>query len=295
MRRNLVLLRVGPNSLHEQWFSDGLPRNWDLYLSPYAPMDGPAAVDCTVGDVVPGPKWSGIREVLHTWSGWRSYERIWLPDDDILTSQRVINEMFDVASGVGFELFAPALDGRSHYAHFDMLQNRSFFGRWVGFVEIMVPGFSRTALETLLPTLDLSETGWGLGLDSVWPKLLDYKNVGIIDGLPVTHTRPIGQRRDQELAQRMLGESDEILHQYDCRQVHATFGAFGPDLVPLDMSPEVLLTELVRGWQYVFERDPRVLAWIVAYQGQYFRWPDYPVEGTPDRDPPERDPTAARN
>src|SRR3954452_12570605 len=134
-----------------------------------------------------------------------------------------------------------------------MLQNRSFFGRWVGFVEIMVPGFSRTALESLLPTLDLSETGWGLGLDSVWPKLLNYRNVGVIDALAVTHTRPIGQRRDDELAKRMLDESDAILDQYDCGQVHATFGAFGPDLARLDLAPEELLVGLVSGWQYVFE------------------------------------------
>jgi len=286
VRRNLVLLRVGPNSLHEQWFSDDEPRNWDLYLSPYVSTGAQTGVDCTIGDVVPGPKWSGIREVLNTWSGWRDYDHIWLPDDDILTSQPVINQMFDTARGVGLDLFAPALDERSYYAHFDMLQNRSFFGRWVGFVEIMVPGFSRTALETLLPTLDLSETGWGLGLDSVWPKLLDYKNIGVIDGLAVTHTRPIGQRRDDELARRMLDESDVILERYECRQVHATFGAFGADLAALDLAPEALLAELVCGWQYVFERDPRVLAWIVDYQGQFFTWPDYPVEGTPDRDPP---------
>jgi len=233
-----------------------------------------------------GPKWSGIREVLHRWSGWRDYDRIWLPDDDILTNQDVINAMFDVASGVGLDLFAPALDTDSYYAHFDMLQNRSFFGRWVGFVEIMVPGFSRTALESLLPTLDLSETGWGLGLDSVWPKLLNYRNVGVIDALAVTHTRPIGQRRDDELAKRMLDESDVILAKYDCRQVHATFGAFGADLAPIALSPEVLLAELVTGWQYVFEGDPRVLAWIVDFQTQFATWPAYPVEGTPDRKPP---------
>jgi hypothetical protein len=285
-RRNLVLLRVGPNSLHEQWFSDDETRNWDLVLSPYVPIEPQRGVQCTVGDVVPGPKWSGLREVLHTWSGWRDYEQIWLPDDDILASQRVINDMFDVASGVGLDLFAPALDEHSHYAHFDMLRNRSFFGRWVGFVEIMVPGFSCTALDRLLPTLDLSETGWGLGLDSVWPKLLGYRNVGVIDGLTVTHTRPIGQRRDEELAKRMLDESNAILERYDCRQEHVTFGAFGADLVPLNLAPEALLAQLVCGWQYVFEQDPRVLAWVVDHQSRFFTWPAYPVEGTPDRDPP---------
>ena len=287
MRENLVLLRVGPNSLHEKWLDDDGSRNWDLYLSPYVSL-APQGIDCMVGDVVSGPKWSGIREVLHTWSGWRDYDRIWLPDDDILTSQNVINQMFDVAHGVGLDLFAPALDATSYYAHFDMLQNRSFFGRWVGFVEIMVPGFSRTALETLLPTLDLSETGWGLGLDSVWPKLLNYRNVGVIDALTVTHTRPIGQRRDEELAKRMLDESDAILEQYDCDQVHATLGVFGEDLAPVHLPSEVLLAEVVTGWQYVFERDPRVLAWIVDFQKRFATWPDYPVEGTPDRDPPAR-------
>lgn len=286
MRKNLVLLRVGPNSIHHEWLDDDASRTWDLYLCPYAPVAPQTGIDCTVGDVVPGPKWSGIREVLHSWSGWRDYDMIWLPDDDIRTTQGVINAMFDVARGVGLDLFAPALDAASYYAHFDMLQNRSVFGRWVGFVEIMVPGFSRTALERLQPTLDLSETGWGLGLDSVWPKVLDYKNIGVIDGLTVTHTRPIGQRRDEELAKRMLAESDAILERYDCQQVHATFGAFGEDLAPLELAPEVLLARLVTGWQYLFECDPRVLAWIVDFQTQLAPWPDYPVEGTPDRDPP---------
>jgi hypothetical protein len=285
VRTNLVILRAGTNSLHEEWFDDAAPRTWDLYLSPYEPIES-AGGDVMIGDVLPGPKWSGIRDVLASWSGWHDYERIWLPDDDISTTQQVIDEMFRVAEGVGLDLFAPALDAASHYAHFDMLQNRRLFGRYVGFVEIMVPGFSRTALEMLQPTLDLSETGWGLGLDSVWPKLLEYRNIGVIDGLPVTHTRPIGQRRDDDLARRMMLESDAILERYDCDQVHATFGAFDAEMAPVELSPEELLVELVAGWQYVFERDPRVLAWIVSFQSSLGPWPRYPLEGTPERPPP---------
>jgi hypothetical protein len=292
VRPNLVLLRTGPASLHEGWLDAGAPRNWDLYLSPYAPI-APVHDDVIVGDVVAGPKWSGIREVLRAWPGWRDYDQIWMPDDDIATTQSTINAMFDVARGVGLDLFAPALDGASYYAHFDMLQNRRLFGRWVGFVEIMVPGFSRRALELVQPTLDLSETGWGLGLDSVWPKLLGYENVGVIDGLPVTHTRAIGQRRDDALAVRMMQEADAILERYDCDQVHATFGAFDADLARLDLTPEALLAELVSGWQYVFERDPRVLAWIMHFQQPLAEWPPYPGEGTPERPPPDSSASAA--
>jgi hypothetical protein len=294
VRPNLVLLRMGPSSLHDTWLDPDLPRNWDLYLSPFTEIPPPTG-DVIVGDVVPGPKWSGIREVLRAWSGWRDYDQIWMPDDDIATTQQVINDIFDVASGVGLDLFAPALDASSYYAHFDMLQNRRLFGRWVGFVEIMVPGFSRQALERLQPTLDLSHTGWGLGLDSVWPKLLDYRNVGVIDALAVTHTRAIGQRRDADLARRMMAEADAILEQYDCDQVHATFGAFGADLQRVDLTPEELLVELISGWQYVFERDPRVLAWILNYQLPLAEWPPYPGEGTPERPPPAATEEAARS
>jgi hypothetical protein len=193
--------------------------------------------------------------------------------------------MFDVAEAVGLDLFAPALDPSSYYAHFITMENPSFYGRWVGFVEIMMPGFSRGALEQLLPTLDQTETGWGWGLDSLWPKLLDYKNVGIIDGTPVVHTRPVGQMRDAELGRRVMEESDRILASNDCRQMHTTFGAFDSSLEPLDLEPERLLVELVKGWEYLIARDPRLLSWIVDYQKPHSGWPEYPIAGTPEAAP----------
>jgi hypothetical protein len=77
-------------------------------------------------------------------------------------------------------------------------------------------------------------------------------------------------------------ESDAIFAAHDCRQVHATFGAFGPDLAARELTPEQLLAELVKGADYLIERDPRVLGWIADYQRGHFAIPDYPVAGTPD-------------
>src|SRR3954451_2937755 len=150
MRPNLVLARVGAQSLHPEWIDRSRPRSWDLRLVPYQTIPPQGDVDWAVEDVVPGPKWEGIRHALHTWDGWRSYERIWIPDDDIRTDQRVINRMFEVAEFVGLDLFAPALDHASYFAHFSTMRNESFHGRWVGFVEIMAPGFRTTTLERLL-------------------------------------------------------------------------------------------------------------------------------------------------
>jgi hypothetical protein len=281
MNSNLVLARVGRNSLHPSWIERGTPRDWDLHLVPYQPIDSEPDLDCNVADVIPGPKWSGLRELLNRWDGWRDYDYIWMPDDDIQADQAAISRIFEVARGVGLDLFAPALDESSHYAHFTTMRNRRAFGRWVGFVEIMMPGFSRGALDTLLPTLDLTETGWGWGLDSVWPKLLGYKNVGIIDGVPVVHTRPVGQMRDLELVRRVHEESDSLLASYDCRQMHNTVALFGPNLKEVELSREALLDELTQGWGYLIEKDPRVLDWIVGFQRPESGFPDYPIAGTP--------------
>jgi hypothetical protein len=282
MSGNLVILRCGAKSLHPRWLDDAEPREWDLHLLPYQELPPQDGIECAVADIVPGPKWSGLRHLLNTWDGWREYDYVWLPDDDVHATQDTIGEMFDVARRAGLDLFAPALHESSHYAHFSTMENRRFHGRQVGFVEIMVPGFRTEALELLLPTLDLTDTGWGWGLDSLWPKLLGYENVGIIDGTPVVHTRPVGQMYDAELRRRVHAESDAIMSDNGCRQMHVTYGGFDPDGSPLGLSAAELLVELVEGYRYLWERDPRVLTWIAAFQLGVAEAADYPPEGTPE-------------
>jgi len=279
--RNLIVARVGRNSLHRTWIDAGKPRDWDLFLCPFQEISPEAAQDCIRGEVIPGPKWAGLRALLNAWRGWRDYDYIWLPDDDISVTQDAISAMFDAARALDLSLFAPGLHEGSHYAHFIAMRNRSFFARRVGFVEIMVPGFSRAALETLLPTLDLSTTGWGWGLDSLWPKLLDYRNLGIIDAVPVLHTRAVGQFRDADLARRVNEESDRILKDHGCGQRMVTFAGVGPDRSDLALAPEELLVELVRGWDYLYDRDPNALGWIVGHQQPFFPLSEYPVAGSP--------------
>ncbi len=292
--RDLVLARAGARSLHPQWLDGDAPRDWDLVVVPYQELPAqPAGVHVT--DVVPGPKWTGLREVLNRWDGWRAYDHVWLPDDDLLTDQATITAMFAGAQAAGLDLFAPALHEDSYYAHYSTMVNRRFHGRRVGFVEIMMPGFSRPALEELLWTLDLTETGWGWGLDSLWPELLGHRNVGILDATPVLHTRPVGQLRDADLERRVLGESDRILAEHGCGQVHTTFDGLGPGLEPLGLEGPELLAELVAGWQYLIDRDARVLAWIAEFQRSHFGCPAYPVAGTPDvRRTPDASPRPPR-
>ena len=235
--------------------------------------------------MIPGPKWTGLRTLLNAWDGWREYDQIWLPDDDILTSQDTITAMFQAAAALRLKLFTPALREDSHYGHYIIMRNRNFFARRVGFVEIMVPGFSRPVLEQLLPTLDESRTGWGWGLDPLWAKLLDHRDLGILDATPVLHTRPVGKLRDADLHRRLSEENDRILADHQCASRMVTFAGIGPDLQDMALDPHDLLVRLVGGWDYLFARDPRLLRWIVEHQAPFFDWPEYPVLGAPASPP----------
>jgi hypothetical protein len=281
-RRNLVISRVGRNSLHGTWLGAPETRNWDLYLCPYqdVPLDEPDP-DVTVGQVVTGPKWSGLRQLLQHWTGWREYDYVWLPDDDIFASQDTINRMFELAAALSFDLCAPALHEASYYAHFSTMRNTRCVARRTGFVEIMAPCFSGQTMARLLPTLALTSTGWGWGLDSLWPKLLDYQGVGVVDATPVLHTRPVGAFRDPELGRRVLEESDRIMASGDCRQVHTTYAIIDQTLGPMALAPEALNVVLVDGWRYLLDASPHVLPWIVAFQQPRDGWPAYPVSGMP--------------
>lgn len=280
-KSHLVLARVGRSSLHPSWTSDVRSRTWDLYLCPYQSLAPDAERDCTVGEVIAGPKWTGLREVLRRWDGWRKYEYIWLPDDDIFASQASINRMFDLAKGLSFDLCAPALHENSYYAHYVTMRNRGCFARRTGFVEIMVPCFRVSALSKLLPTLDLSSSGWGWGLDSLWPKLLGYRNTGIIDAVTVLHTRAVGAFRDEALGRQVRAESDQIMAEYDCGQVHTTFGAIGPNLDDENLTNEALTCRLAEGWRYLWSAEPTVLPWLVRAQQPSAGWNAYPIAGQP--------------
>jgi hypothetical protein len=276
LARDLVIARVGRNSLHRFWIDEGKPRDWDLYLCPFEELAPHAGVDCIVGEVIPGAKWAGLRALLNEWDGWRDYDHIWLPDDDILANQDTISRMFLAAAALQFKIFSPALAENSYYDHYLMMRNRNFFARRVGFVEIMVPGFSRPVLEQLLHTLDLSTTGWGFGLDPLWAKLLDYKDLGILDAVPVLHARPVGKFRDADLHRRLMEENDQIIAAYHAPLQMVTFAGIGSDLQEMVLSPEQLLVKLVQGWDYLFADDPTVLRWINEHQAPFFSWTAYP-------------------
>jgi hypothetical protein len=196
MNQNLMIVRCGRNTLHWQWFEGG-ERNWDLLLCPFEEIDARGLPSI----YIPGQKWDGLYHLLHTNSDWRKYEYICLPDDDIAADAMTWNTFFDYCHYLHAELAAPALTPNSFFFHLDTMQNTSFTARASTFVEIMNPCMSSAFLERAYPTMNLSRSGAGWGLDFLWSLMLSYKDMWIIDETPVRHTKPVGGARDSLVAE----------------------------------------------------------------------------------------------
>ena len=193
----LIVARCGKSSLHEHW-TTGSRKNFDLLLCSYESVTG-----CDDSEIIKSYKWHALYQFFLTNTAWRSYDYICMPDDDILADSDTWSIFFDRCRDLEAALAAPALTPNSYFSHVITLQNEAFKARATTFVEIMTPCMSREFLEEALTTLLLQKLGAGYGLDFVWPYILGFKDIWIIDETPVRHTRPVGSNYSRAYRQSM--------------------------------------------------------------------------------------------
>jgi hypothetical protein len=192
-RRNLVIVRAGDASLHEQWLAGPHARTWDLVVSYFG--DDP---DRYRGDEVTrldmkGAKWPGLHRAITVDLAEviDRYDFVWLPDDDLAADTASIDALFEYCARHRLSLAQPALTEDSYFTHEITLVDRRFELRYTNFVEIMAPCFSRHFLTRCVPTFVGTHSGWGL--DNHWPRMTsDRSSVAVIDAVTVRHTRPVG-------------------------------------------------------------------------------------------------------
>ncbi|MDR6100987.1 hypothetical protein QE369_001165 [Agrobacterium larrymoorei] len=197
MRKNLVIVRAGKDSLHGGWL--GQPycsRSFDVIVSYYdqkafqqhEPQDGVTAL------FFAGGKWDGIYKTLRYISDTLDeYEYVWLPDDDIETEGPVVDEMFLMMKRHSLKVGQPSLTLDSYFTHFIFIQCPGLQIRKTNFIEIMVPCLSCDVLRAISP--NFKNTLSGFGLDYIWCRIPEsgQRNAAIIDAVAVKHTRPVGQ------------------------------------------------------------------------------------------------------
>jgi len=142
-----------------------------------------------------GPKWQLVRVMLQR-INWRSYEYIWIPDDDLEMRRDLILAMFEIASKFGVLLGQPSQEGGHLSWSKVLLRNPVLRLHFTNFVEIMAPLFRVDALEAAWPTLDSDDRKAGHGMDFIWPPLLNLSHVAVFDATPMRHTRGHNQYSD---------------------------------------------------------------------------------------------------
>lgn len=190
IRKNLVVVRAGPQSLHESWLGP-CTRSFDIVVSYYDRNAFEQDETSLLKFYIPGGKWDGLAATFARLDLAR-YEYVWLPDDDISATASDIESLFHYAKQCDFSVCQPALTHDSYFSHFLLVACEDFDVRFTNYVEIMMPCLHRRILQKVLP--HFSSTMSGFGLDYIWTRLEDENRyrAGIIDDVAMRHTRPVG-------------------------------------------------------------------------------------------------------
>jgi hypothetical protein len=213
MKKNIVIVPCGDNSLHTKWLHDN--QNFDLGIIYYGNSEETFNAYKTNAKFAinkKGEKWHLINFLINHYKNELSnYEYFWFPDDDLESDYEKINNLFDKNYEFKLWLSQPSLDG--YVSHDIERKVENSILRFTNFVEIICPVMSKETLKKLLDTFVLNQSAWGL--DFLWPKLLDYPNnrIAIIDDVTVTHTKPIGSDYSR-FTKKPIDELTELFNKY---------------------------------------------------------------------------------
>ena len=115
---------------------------------------------------------------------------------------RQVNRLFKRFRTFGLSMGQPALVG-NNVNHPTTRRDRRYRFRYVTFVEMMCPVFTRESLYELLDTFEMTRSGWGV--DCVWARRFMDRRVGILDEVPVRHLKP--RSSDGPYYQKLLAEN----------------------------------------------------------------------------------------
>lgn len=223
MRRNLVVVRAGDNSLHPKWLEGAENRSWDLIVSYFGDdMNKYRRPDVTRMESK-GPKWPALKALLDSEASLvYQYERIWLPDDDIDCTALDIEHMFEMSAECQLDLCQPALTENSYFSYGITVRNPVCRMRFTNFVEPMIPCFERGFLKRCTPTMAVNLSGWGI--EFLWAKIAREVSatIAILDAVSMRHTRPIGAANYGALRERGItagGEFKALMHEHDLSAV----------------------------------------------------------------------------
>jgi hypothetical protein len=199
-RKNLLIVRAGDSSVHPDWLAGEEPRDFDVLISYFGNQPNRYREQADHYHVMQGPRWPAHKAICQAHDGiLATYEYVCFACDDLIAELNTWNRLFAVCRTYHLDLAQPGIEG---YVNHEITRKvEGCVLRYTNFVEIMCPVFSARALRVLRETFGYSVSGWGL--DLLWPKLLVEDGlirflrkkwrIGIVDSVPINHSRPQGE------------------------------------------------------------------------------------------------------
>lgn len=142
----------------------------------------------------------------------RTYDYIFIVDDDVLLPNGFLDDYIDLVEELDFCLSQPARAWYSLISHAITKRDPRCMARETRFVEIGPLICVRCdAFGLMFPVPEESRMGWGL--DLIWAHRLcsEGKKLGIVDALPIDHSiRPIASSYGYEVARKEMNRLLEV-------------------------------------------------------------------------------------
>jgi GT2 family glycosyltransferase len=152
-------------------------------------------------------KWANLNAALSAHPP-RGFHWLMLIDDDVELPPDFLDVFISLSERHGFRIAQPAHAFASHAAWEVTRRRPGLTARRTRFVEIgPVTAIRADAFDVLLPFPDL-QMGWGL--DAYWSAVAGQRGwkLGVIDALPIRHTRPVAASYPRDAA---MEEADRFL------------------------------------------------------------------------------------
>jgi hypothetical protein len=183
-------MRVGSDALFPAWLQGEPERNWDIFLSSYAPTDScPEAIAVHMGGY---NKLMHFREcVQEGLLDLSQYRYVLLADDDLSLVDGSISAFFETVDQLGLTVSHPAQSWLGYWSLRIMLRNPLALWRETNFVEVMCPCFDTGFIARHLDSMLITRSTWGSDYFFSHVARENGGRVGIVDTAVICHTKPI--------------------------------------------------------------------------------------------------------
>jgi len=197
LKKYCVISAVGQNSLHREWIKE--TPEFDLHLIVYDNSYTEFYNDTNFITCQKGYKMNLVYDYLTKNPIYlEKYEYFFIPDDDIQMDTANIAKLFKYMKTYNLSIAQPALTD-SYYTYEHTIKRKSTLLRYINFVEMMTPCFSREAMRKVMFTFNENNSGWGIEFH--WSKIIGFSGneMAIIDDIDTIHTRPIQSFNSENL------------------------------------------------------------------------------------------------